>query len=348
MIRTVSAATLAAALCALPTTSQAQQACDLPVLDQIERDAQRANREGRHDEARARFEDGWTRCHLPRTLARLGLTEAALGRWLDADAHVREALRTPDDAWIRANAPALHRELARIADHLGTLLVTGRGARGEVRINGQTVAPWPMESEVRALVGTATVEVTAAGYVSATRVLRIEPGVLTREEVALVPRAPAEPDATAQSRTAPNGTATLVVTVQPPAPAPAPAPVPLVLTPRLTTATSTPWQRPAGWVALTLATTALGVGIGATVLHDGATRAYHDAGCEQGGTDASCRARYDDVYALRPWMYAGFAAAGVLGITTAILWATAPASAPGDRAFRCAPTGAGVTCGARF
>lgn len=347
MIRTVRAATLAATLCALPATAWAQQACNLPVLDQIERDAQRANREGRHDEARARFEDGWTRCHLPRTLARLGLTEAALGRWLDADGHVREALRTPDDAWIRANAPALHRELARIADHLGTLLVTGRGARGEVRINGQTVAPWPMESEVRALVGTATIEVSAEGYVSATRVLRIEPGVLTREEVELVPRPPAQPATTAQASAAPNGTTTLVVTVQPPehtAPPP-PAAEPVVLHTR---APSSPWQRSSGWVALTLGAAALGVGVGATVLHDDATRAYDRAGCAQGGTDATCRALYDDVYALRPWMYAGYAAAGVLGITTAILWATAPTDAHADRAWRCAPAGAGLTCGAHF
>src|SRR5262245_16478811 len=39
----------------------------------------------------------------PRTLGQMGLVEAALERWADAEVHLLEALATPDDAWVRKN-----------------------------------------------------------------------------------------------------------------------------------------------------------------------------------------------------------------------------------------------------
>lgn len=60
------------------------------------------------------FRSAWERTHSPHALAQMGLVEHALGRWTEADAHLREALASADP-WVQRNREALQGALAIVA-----------------------------------------------------------------------------------------------------------------------------------------------------------------------------------------------------------------------------------------
>src|SRR5256885_726287 len=49
------------------------------------------------------FQKAYEQHHSPRAAAQLGLDELALGRWIDSERHLQEALGSPSDPWIRKN-----------------------------------------------------------------------------------------------------------------------------------------------------------------------------------------------------------------------------------------------------
>ena len=55
----------------------------------------------------------------PRAAAQLGFAEQAVGIWLQAEEHVREALGEPGDKWIRKNARRWKRRWRRSAPTSG-------------------------------------------------------------------------------------------------------------------------------------------------------------------------------------------------------------------------------------
>src|SRR3982751_2270792 len=57
-------------------------------------------RAGRDAEALEQFRQANQLAPSPRAAAQIGLAEQALGRWLDADGHLRAALAAPSDPWI--------------------------------------------------------------------------------------------------------------------------------------------------------------------------------------------------------------------------------------------------------
>jgi hypothetical protein len=318
---------------AAPARAAAQDACDPAPVEALEREAQAANQQGRHEEALATFQRAYARCRGPRALARMALTEASLGRWLDADLHLREAV-SRDDPWITQNRGALQVEVERIAARVGSLLVTGEGDGGEVEIDGRPAAPWPMREPVRALVGDVTVTVRAGGFVAVTRTLRITAGALTREHVTLarLPQ-PAPPP---------------VVVNTPPVPAVIVLPAPSA-TPR---SAPTSIVRVAAWSALGLAVLGVGVGATAATVRAVAQGDLEAAGCDATPPDrARCDGLADDADGARPWILGGFIAGGAFAVASALAFALAPpATRPAERAWRCGPTvgAAGVLCGGTF
>jgi hypothetical protein len=92
---------------------QAQTACD----DDLIRQANDARRAGRTAEALPLLQRAWNTCHTPRALAQLGLAEAALERWADAERHLREALQSREDPWIARNLARLETALAEVRPH---------------------------------------------------------------------------------------------------------------------------------------------------------------------------------------------------------------------------------------
>lgn len=113
-MRPLFTALTASAFALSSAAAHAQSTCD----DELIRQANDARRAGHDSEALPLFQRAWSTCHTPRALAQVGLTEAALGRWLDADRDLSAALVSREDPWIARNLPRLSDALAQVAPHL--------------------------------------------------------------------------------------------------------------------------------------------------------------------------------------------------------------------------------------
>lgn len=342
---------LGCALTALAWVSAAfaQQTCAATEVEAVEARAQRANRDGHHEEALGLFQQVYARCQGPRALARAALTEAAMGRWLDAERDLHAALEASGDPWVRRNAGALELEARRIDEHLGSLLLTGQGGPARVEVDGRDVGGWPMERPLRVLQGTVAVVVRAAGFRPVERTLRVSPGALVREEITLVPLEPehaAPPTAMAPTPTSEPPRATSVpMTVEPATPARALAPP---ASPSRASTTS-PALRVVGWSALGLGVAGLALGGVAVAMRESALSDI-EGRCHGATPDVSyCDGRADVADGARPFVYAGFAAGAVLSIAGIVTLIAAPGAAPRREAARwsCAmgPGAVGVACG---
>src|SRR5215471_13322906 len=96
-----------------------------------------------------------------RSLAQMGLAEQALGRWIDARGHLREALIQERDPWITRRRDVLERAVRAIDDHLGELDVLGGVPGAEVKVNGHAVGALPLARPLVVPAGTVTLEVSA-------------------------------------------------------------------------------------------------------------------------------------------------------------------------------------------
>lgn len=141
---------------------------------------------GRDAEALAAFTELWERTHSPRVRAQMAMAEHALGRWAEADAHLREALAT-DDPWVERNRATLRAALPEIGRHVGRLEVRGLPAGAAVRVDGAPVGTLPLREPTRASEGVARLEVSAPGYLTAVRAVTIRGDAVAREEVTLTP-----------------------------------------------------------------------------------------------------------------------------------------------------------------
>ncbi|MCB9596972.1 MAG: PEGA domain-containing protein [Sandaracinaceae bacterium] len=127
-----------------------------------------------------------------RALAQLALAEQALGRWVDAEAHLTEA-RGLSDPWIASHAEVLDGALSTIREHLGTLVVTSNVDGASVRVNGRDAGRLPLANPLSVEVGTAVLEVRADGHVPVQRQTEITAGHLSRVRVDLVARVATDP-----------------------------------------------------------------------------------------------------------------------------------------------------------
>src|SRR5262249_41018606 len=81
-------------------------------------------RQGGKDEAALeKFNQAYQKSPIPKARAQIGLAEQALGRWLEAAQHVREAIAAANDPWIQKNKDALKKALEIAERHLGKLEV---------------------------------------------------------------------------------------------------------------------------------------------------------------------------------------------------------------------------------
>lgn len=175
-----------------------------------------ARTQGDDAAATAHFEAALALERTPRILAQLALAEQALGRWIDAEAHLVEAMAA-DDPWIVDHRGVLEGALATIREHLGRLIVTANVEGATVRVNGRDAGALPMAEPVSVEIGTAVIDVTAPGHVAVQRQEEIAAGQLSRVRVTLVPRAGAA---------SPDPVTSDPVTSDPdPTPDPTPAPV---------------------------------------------------------------------------------------------------------------------------
>ncbi len=144
-------------------------------------------RQGKDSEALELFKQAAETHSTPRALAQMGLAEQALGRWVEAEEHIKLALEHPNHPWISRNRDTLTRSLAAVGERLGSIELTCDVAGAVVTVNGKPAGQTPLSAPLRVVAGTAVVELSAEGFHPMTRSLQVNAGSLARENVTLVP-----------------------------------------------------------------------------------------------------------------------------------------------------------------
>jgi hypothetical protein len=311
-------------------------------------------REGKDQEALEEFQKAYGRKRSARTIAQIGLAEQALGRWVEAEAHVGQALTDDNHPWIRKNAPTLKSALAEIQRHVGSLEIIGPPA-AEVRVNGQVIGTLPFAKAVRVPIGILNVEVRKDGYLPSSRPVSIAVGVLTRESIGLqmiepLPRQRVEVIPARSSEPLPASSAS---------PDEAPGDDAGPANPVAEKSTDGAWQRPVAWGVAVAAAVAVAGGGAALFLRSQKLKDANNLGCRiTGGTvnpvdpnnGTKCVDLADSASSLGVAAVITFSVAGALAIGSAILFATAPSKASGTGSLACAPALAtpGAVCQFRF
>jgi tetratricopeptide (TPR) repeat protein len=183
-VRLLAACCLLVALVAAPAAA-AEPASEADLI----RRGVAAREQHRDQEALELFREAFERYRTPRAEAQVGLACQALGRWGEADQHLRAALAAESDPWIVNNRKALEQALTVIGQHVGILDIISNVAGTEVLVDGRLVGELPLRNPLRLSAGTAVVQVRAQGYAHVQRPVTIIAGQLTRETFQLVPLA---------------------------------------------------------------------------------------------------------------------------------------------------------------
>jgi hypothetical protein len=138
------------------------------------------------------FKKAYALHHSPRSAAQMGLAEIALGRWVEAQAHLQEGIAAKGDPWVQKNAKTLGEALARVQREIGMLEVLGSPEGAEIVIEGEVKGALPLPSPIVVRAGEVRFALRAPGHLPETRTVLVSGGQLTRETVALSP-VPAPP-----------------------------------------------------------------------------------------------------------------------------------------------------------
>ncbi|MCA9606184.1 MAG: PEGA domain-containing protein [Myxococcales bacterium] len=140
--------------------------------------------QGDDEGALARFEAAYRLDPSPRTLAQIALAEMALGHWLQAETHLRDALATQHE-WVESNRVALNGAMAGIRDHIGRLQVESDPEGAELWIAGQRVGTLPLAQPLPRDPGPLEIEIRLDGYRTEQRTVQLAGGQVTRLVVEL-------------------------------------------------------------------------------------------------------------------------------------------------------------------
>jgi hypothetical protein len=287
----------------------------------------------------------------------MALAEQALGRWIDAEAHLAEALQRTGDPWIARNRTLLEQALGEIRQHVGSLELSGGTPGAEVRVNGRVAGKMPLDGPLRVEAGSVSLEVRATGYLPVVRTINVPANGLAREPITLV------------AVSVPPGVRA-VPEIAPPAQvsadqAGAGAAAPGVAEPAKSKPGASQIKRPLG-IALGIAGIgALGVGVGFHLLRQSRASDFNRdcminamTGAISGTPGVNCQSRYDGVQQARDVAIVGYVAAPILlGVAAYALFSSSHAeSSPADHRaashplrFACAPSAApAITCAATF
>jgi len=169
-------------------TGTAPTPADIQRAEDLIREGVALRREGEDDAALEKFESAYALHPTPRGKAQIGLAEAALGRWVIAEAHLEEALAAESDPWITQARPTLERTLQTVRQRLGSIEVLGGVPGAEVRLDGRPVGTLPLDAPIRVVAGTVTLVVDHPDHYPVERRVVVPRARLTRETVQLNPR----------------------------------------------------------------------------------------------------------------------------------------------------------------
>ena len=289
----------------------------------------------------------------PKTAAQLGLCEMAVALFVEAEAHLGEALKSTTDPWVSGHRAALYDALNGTRNFLGTLEIVGRPDGAEVEIDGRTVGRLPLPRPLRMVSGREVyVRVIAPGHEPVRRPVRIEQRELTRVVIELDP-IPAGAAAAPPGRS-PRGPAP---PIQGPGAYRPPAYDDMVSPPPRAPAGS--WMRPAGWLSASAAAVLAGSGAFMLLRSNEKIRDFNeitdapltpDHRCSRTAPRAgggACTELLADGEQARKVAIGAFVGSGVAIVAAIALFSSAPE--PARYALHCTPNGGlGAACGWRF
>lgn len=141
---------------------------------------------GQDEEALKEFRRAYELSTNGRALAQIALAEQALGRWLEAESHLTQALTHTQESWITHNKKSLNQALNDIQGHLGSLELPGEAKEGTVKVEGVQTAILPLTAPLRVPAGTIALEVQATGYLPIVRTVVVPARGLAREPLVFV------------------------------------------------------------------------------------------------------------------------------------------------------------------
>lgn len=320
---------VSAVILAAPTWAWADAATDTAIDKGLDlREA------GRDAEALEIFRQAYLQSKEPRALAQIALAEQALGQWVEAEAHLQQALATRD-AWIDARRTPLEGALAAIQKRLAKLTVVIPEVEGaEIRINGKVVGRSPLAKPISVAAGSVVVQVEAEGYFPMSRSRELAPESVAQESFTLVSRPPTEAVAATPSVPAPTP-----VTTAPDAAAEADL-----------TSSGGPNLTVPAVVATGGAVAALGTGVAFLLIRNDNIDAYNDdAQCVFGNLSRQerCGDKLNAADDAEVIAIIGFAGAGVLA-ATAVTFFVFDGSGDETAAFGPGPGDVGLSWAARF
>jgi hypothetical protein len=145
-------------------------------------------RQGRDADALAEFKRALAIQKSPRVQAQVALAEQALGLWVQAEQDLLSIIGhgSEGDPWIRKNLATLSKALGVIQSHLGSLDLWGSPEGAEVYVDRKPVGKLPLEKPVRVAGGTMLLTARAEGYIETTRTVTVPGGGTAREHVELL------------------------------------------------------------------------------------------------------------------------------------------------------------------
>jgi hypothetical protein len=320
-----------------------------------------------HEDERAlrEFQKAYKLTRVPRAAGQLGLAEQAVGRWEEAEQHVREALDAPNDPWVTKYHDSLVDAMGLIQRHLGRVEIIGEPEGAEVSVNGRQVGRLPLADPITVSVGEVDIELRAPGYQPGQRTITLVVGQYQR----VVLRLNKEPQASAAKPEAKP----IAQVDSPPPPPEQDRGVTVVETAREPAKPAPPVEGPSTartvlkWSAAGLSVASLAVGVTFTILQGRNVSAFDasDNCANLNGVAVYkntttpmplCQKALDYAIFDTKMAVAGYVGAGVFAVTWLILQLTepSPSAAAPEHALgspRCAPLAGratGLECALRF
>jgi hypothetical protein len=320
------------------------------------------------------FEQAYEAGHSPRALAQIALAEQALGKWVSASEHLRQALAIQGDPWIAKNRGALTEAAARVGEHVGWIEIFGGPQGAEVRLDGGSRGTLPLPRPLAAPTGSVAVDLWLGGSVAVHRTTTVRAGETTREAFDTPPvvvaaltsprdKSRSMHTAAADAHVGPGGVHVAQVQSddapdgKDAAQLSAGASDAQVTDVRGDDARASP-SRSAARIPLVVTTGVLAAGavVFAVIEHTtwfnkGDT--FNGMGCNRLAPDrggAGCSALYDDGQRAKLLTFVGYGAAAALAATSVILFYALDNGEPADRQVACSidPARRGLACALRF